>query len=244
MSYVKYASRDFIATITIDRPEKRNALTAEILADMAAAWARFESSEDRVAVLTGAGPSFSAGMDVTASPAGAWTGIPNLGCPVSKPIVAAMSGACIGGAMLFAMMADIIVADETTRFIYPEGRIGQAGGVMAGMVSRLPYKIAMELMLVGDAMDARRAYEAGLVNRIVPAGQHLAVAQEYAAKIAANAPMVMRTLKQFALATLPKGPAEQLYPNLLVLDRVRESADAAEGLAASREKRAPVFRGK
>jgi enoyl-CoA hydratase len=244
MSFIRYESSNCIATITIDRADKRNALTASMLGDLSAAWARFEAGEDRVAVLTGAGPSFSAGMDVSEPPVGAWMGMPNIGCPVSKPVIAAMSGACIGGAMLFAMMVDLIIADETTRFVYPEGRIGQTGGVMAGMVSRLPYKIAMELMLVGDQLDARRAFEVGLVNRVVPTGQHLQVALEYAQRIAQNAPMVMRTLKQLALATLPKGPAEQLYPDLRMLERVRDSADAAEGLAAMQQKRSPVFTNK
>src|SRR5438552_17070106 len=108
---------------------------------------------------------------------------------------------------------------------------------MAGLVSRMPHKIAMELMLVGDEVSAKRAYEVGFLNRLVAPGQHLPAAQEIAGKIAQNAPMVLQTIKRFANATLSRGPAEHFYPEMGRLAAIMASADMQEGVAAFKEKR-------
>jgi enoyl-CoA hydratase/carnithine racemase len=245
MSVLLYESNDRIATITINRPEKRNALSEEVCVKLREAWQRFQSGEDRVAIITGAGDAaFSGGADLVDTPKAFWQCVPGPGVPVDKPVIAALSGWCVGGAVVIAMMADIAVATETTRLLYPEAKVGIFGGVMAGLVSRMPHKIAMEFMLVGEELSAQRAYEVGFLNRIVPQGKHLEAAQEYARKISANAPMVLQTIKRFATQTLPRGPAEHFYPDVGRLAAIMSSADKDEGVAAFREKRAPRFTGR
>jgi enoyl-CoA hydratase/carnithine racemase len=245
MSVLLYESKDRIATITINRPEKRNALSEEVCVKLREAWHRFQSGEDRVAIIAGTGDAaFSGGADLLATPKAFWQCVPGLGVPVDKPVIAALSGWCVGGAVVIAMMADIAVATETTRLLYPEAKVGIFGGVMAGLVSRMPHKIAMEFMLVGEELSAQRAYDVGFLNRIVPPGKHLEAAQEYARKISANAPMVLQTIKRFATQTLPRGPAEHFYPDVGRLATLMSSADKDEGIAAFREKRAPRFTGR
>ena len=245
MSVLLYESRDQIATITINRPEKRNALSEEVCVKLREAWQRFSSGNDRVAILTGAGEAaFSGGADLIDTPKAFWQCVPGLGVELDKPVIAAISGWCVGGGVVLTMMADIAIASETTRLLYPEAKVGIFGGVMAGLVSRMPHKVAMEFMLMGDELSAQRAYEVGFLNHIAPAGKHLEVAQEYARKIAANAPLVVQTIKRFASATLSRGPAEHFYPDVGRLAAIMSSADKDEGVAAFREKRAPKFSGR
>ena len=245
MSTVLYDSSDRIATITIDRPAKRNAIDEALCQRLREAWQRFAAGDDRVAIVTGAGEAaFCAGADLNDTPKAFWQCVPGLGVPLDKPVVAAISGWCVGGGLVIAMMADLAVATETARFVYPEAKAGIFGGVMPGLVSRMPHKVAMELMLVGDEIGVERAFELGFVNRIVPAGRHLDAAREYAQKIAKNAPLVVQTIKRFADATLARGPAERFYPDVARLGAIAASTDREEGAAAFREHREPRFTGK
>lgn len=141
-------------------------------------------------------------------------------------------------------MSDLCVAAANTRFIYPEAKVGIALGLVASIATRIPHKLAMEILLLGDAVNAERAYQAGLVNRIVPTGQQVTAAREMARTIAANAPLVVGMLKEMVLETLPQGPTEAMYHTQRAINRVLQSEDAKEGPLAFREKRAPRFRGR
>jgi enoyl-CoA hydratase len=243
---IRYQSADGIAVITIDRPKKRNALSGPMCDALHAAWRRFAASDqDRVAILTGAGNDvFTAGADLNDPPPRFWEAVPNVGVPVSKPIIATVAGPVVGGGVTFVAMSDLCVAAENTTFVYPEAKVGITGGVISAIAARIPYKIAMELLLIGDAMDVARAHQIGLVNRIVPAGEQVAVAKGMARTIAGNAPLVVGLLKEMALKTIPRSPAEDMYLTQRAIDRVRLSEDAKEGPLSFREKRKPNFRGR
>ena len=242
---VTYESRDGIAIVTINRAGKMNALNEDAIQGLREAWRRLDASEDRVAVLHAAGDrAFSVGADIKDPPHEMWQGVPGIGVQTHKPIIAAVHGWCIGGAYVVVQMCDLVVAADNTVFKYPEAQLGFTGGLIAGAVARIPHKIAMEFMLLGQELRAARAYEAGMVNRVVPAGEELDAALEYATILRDSAPLVVETLKRFSLETLDKSPAEAAA---LARDRllgVRGSEDGEEGRAAFREKRKPSFKGR
>jgi enoyl-CoA hydratase/carnithine racemase len=242
---VGYEARGPVALITIRRPAKRNAINARVALDLQAAWSRFEAGPERVAVIAGEGDTaFSSGADVSDLPE-LWRCIPGIGATVEKPVIAATSGYCIGGAIVLVQMCDLCIAAETTQFIYPEAAMGFTGGMIAGIAGRIPHKIAMELMLMARPMSAQRAYEVGLVNTVVPAGQHVAEALAWAEELAQHAPLVLRTLKRFVTQqVLPKGPSELMALANRDLKVVQTSDDIQEGRAAWREKRKPRYTGR
>lgn len=245
MTAVTYESRDRIALITINRPEARNAINNAVVQGLHAAWQRFAQEDDRVAVLAAAGEqAFSAGADLKDMPADVWLCMPNLSVPCDKPIICAVAGVAVGAAATMVMLADMAVAEEQVNFIYPEARIGAFAGVMAGFPPRMQYKAGLEWLMTGDPMAAQRAYEIGLVNRVVPRGQALASALELAGKIANNAPRVVQAMKSIARNTLPTSPTERYYPQRVMLEGIAQSEDLREGVASFREKRAPRFTGR
>jgi enoyl-CoA hydratase/carnithine racemase len=209
------------------------------------AFAEFDASAQRVAILCGSGGrAFSAGADVTDLPE-LWRCVPTVGITTLKPIIAAVAGWCIGGGLVMAMMCDLLVAAENARFSYPEGKVGITGGMIAGLAARIPHKIAMEIMLLGEPIDAGRAYQVGLANRIVSNNSEVEEAVALAMKIVDLAPLALATMKRFVNdRVLPKGPAELAARFSAELAAVRNSSDAAEGIRAFKERRKPRYEGR
>ena len=244
MSVVSVEERGPVTIVAIDRPEKLNAINKAVAIELQQAFAAFDKSPQRVAILTGTGGrAFSAGADVTDLPE-LWRCVPTVGITTEKPIIAAVSGWCIGGGLVMAMMCDLIVAAQSARFSYPEGKVGITGGMIAGLAARIPHKVAMELMLLGEPISAERAYAVGFANRVVGDGSEVEEALKMAEKIVDLAPLALATMKRFVNdGVLAKGPAELVARYGADLAAVRNSEDAAEGVQAFRERRKPRYRG-
>jgi enoyl-CoA hydratase len=243
---------DDVLVITLNRPERRNAVNGAVSAGIAQALDLLDaSSELRAAVLHGAGSTFCSGMDLTALAAGENARVGGRGFagiverPPSKPIVAAVEGWALGGGFEIALACDLVVAARGARFGLPEVRRGLAarGGGIVRLAARLPPAIALELILTGDPMDADRARSCGLVNCVVDDGEALDAALALATTIAANAPLAVRTSKALAQESAGWPPAEAFARQAEFLAPVFASADAAEGIAAFHERRDPVWSG-
>jgi enoyl-CoA hydratase len=243
---VTYRSEDRVAVITLNRPERMNRLDAAMVDALHHAWRRFMASDsDRVAVLTGAGDKvFSGGADLENPPRDLYRAIPGVGVPVDKPVIGAPAGWVVGGGMVLTTMCDILIAADNVRFSYPEVKVGLSGGLIATLAARIPHKIAMELLLVGDPLDVKRAYEVGYVNRIVPVALLMSTAMDWARRIAATAPLPSRMLKRFVAETVPKGPSERAAIARAEVEAVSDSEDGVEGRAAFAGKRKPDFMGR
>ncbi|MDF1855899.1 enoyl-CoA hydratase-related protein [Pseudooceanicola sp.] len=233
-----------VTIVTINRPKKMNAISSGAAKDIQQAFAEFDASDQRVAIITGAGgKAFSSGADVTDRPE-FWRCVPTVGLDTAKPVIAAVDGWCIGGGMLLAVMADLCVCTETSKFSYPEAKVGITGGMIPALAARIPQKMAMEIILLGRTVAGRRAYEMGLVNEVTPAGGHLDAALQMAREMADMAPLVLSTLKTAVNRdVLARAPAEHMVHARIALDRVAQSYDSKEGVAAFREKRKPEFKG-
>ena len=242
---VTYVLDGHVAVITMNKPDKMNRLDPELVEGLHLAWKRFMADDQaRVAVLTGAGEkAFSAGADLNNVPHNLYQAIPSVGVPVDKPVVAAVAGWCIGGGMVLTTRCDILICADNTTFSYPEVKIAFSGGLISNLASRIPHKIAMELLLVGDNMPVQRAYEVGYVNKVVPVADLMPTAMDWATRIAATAPMPSRMIKRFVAEAMPKGPTEQAAIARVQVEDINASTDWVEGRAAFKEKRAPVFKG-
>jgi enoyl-CoA hydratase len=236
---------DGSTVITINRPQRRNAICAQTAVELQQAFADFDASEQKVAIITGSGDAaFSAGADVSNLPE-LWRCIPTVGITTEKPVIAAVAGHCVGGALVLTMMCDLMVAADNTSFSYPEAALGFTGGMIASLAARIPHKVAMEMLLLCRTLNAQRAHEVGLVNEIVPVGRQVERAREMAREMASFSPLVLRTLKRFVTeGVLPQGPSERMARAQRDLLVVRDSADAAEAKLAFREKRKPRFTGR
>lgn len=245
MSTVSYTSNNGIVEIRIDRAEKYNVITHDVVRELAAAWQRFKDSDDRVAILSAAGDrAFTAGADLRDIPHDLWKAIPGVGIQIDKPIIAVTAGLVVGGGLVLVQFADLAIAADNTVFSYPEAKVGFSGGLISSLAARIPHKVAMELLLVGGSISAQRAYEAGLVNRVVPVGQQLDAARELATRIAANAPLVTSLLKRFVGEVIAKGPTEAAAIARANIEAINASEDFHEGIAAFTQKRTPTFTGR
>lgn len=250
---VTYEAEDGVAWLTIDRPEARNALSAAVRAGLWDGLRRFADDADAaVLVLTGAGDkAFCAGGDLKEMAGGELRVpppdyVPYLGRSVrtDKPVVAAVNGVAFAGGFLLAQMADLVVAADHARFAVTEARVGRGSPWAAPLPWIVGPRAAMEIMLTGEPIDARRAYELGFVNRVVPAAELRSEAQALAATIAANAPLSVRAAKSLVYLSAEHrweaalDAADELY------EPVYLSEDAQEGPRAFKEKRTPVWRGR
>lgn len=245
MSEVVLTERDgHVLIVTLNRPEARNAWNSAVVQGLRKVWESFAVSEDRVCVVRGAGPMFTAGIDLKEMPAdGAWA-MPNLGVPCDKPILVAVEGAAIGYGSVMCQLADMVFAGADSYFLYPEAKLGIFAGVMGGFPGRLQYKGGLQWLMTGESISAERAREIGLVNEVVENGQAFARAMAVAHRVAANAPLVVRAIKAIALSTVTKGPMEQNFHINRQIERIQTSDDAKEGPASFRERRAPAFKGR
>jgi enoyl-CoA hydratase/carnithine racemase len=254
MSGITTSVVDGIAVITIDRPEKLNAMTLEMYAQLGAAFD--EVGRDPgvgVAILTGAGDrAFCAGADlgesIPALASGAfdisqWDGAHQKHSTLDKPVICAVNGLCLGAGFEIMLSTDLRVAAETATFGLPETGVGvvPAGGTLTRLVRQVPTALAMELMLLGESIDATRAERIGLVNRVVPAAELLDVAHDLGRRLLGASGTALGIVKSSvrALADMPQEAAyraEALYGQ-----RAFTSGDAAEGLAAFAERRPPQF---
>ncbi|WP_151639268.1 crotonase/enoyl-CoA hydratase family protein [Noviherbaspirillum aerium] len=241
-----------VLIMTLNRPEARNAVNQALAEALAQALARYDADPTlRIAVLTGAGGSFCAGMDLKAFTRGERPSVSGAGFagiverPPAKPLIAAVEGYAVAGGFEIALSCDLIVAAENARFALPEVRCGlvAAAGGLLRLPRRLPYHLAMELALTGDTIDAPRAASLGLVNRIAPPGEALAAALKLAEAIAENAPLAVMASKRIIVES-GSWPTESLFSRqAAIVDPVVKSEDAQEGARAFAEKRAPLWRG-
>jgi enoyl-CoA hydratase len=241
-----------IAVITINRPEARNAVNGEVARGIAAAIDEFDAAADvRVLILTGAGGTFSAGMDLKGFLSGDNPTAPGRGFaglaerPPVKPVIAAVEGYALAGGFEIALSCDLIVASEAAKFGLPEvrrGLVAGAGGLLR-LPRRVPYHLAMEIALTGEHFTAERLQRAGLVASLTGAGEALAGARELAARVAQGAPLALAASKRIIVESADWPSADAFARQGEVMAPVFTSADAREGAIAFAEKRAPVWRG-
>jgi enoyl-CoA hydratase len=252
-SEVLVDATDGILTITINRPEARNAMTLAAAKLIAAALDELDSRDDlRIGILSGAGGTFCAGMDLKGFLRGERPSLPDRGFggltrkPPRKPLIAAVEGYALAGGFELVLACDLVVASEKAQFGVPEVKRGlaAAAGGLVRLPRQLPYRIALELVLTGDMFPATRAYEYGLINRLVPAGEALAEARKLAQTIAANGPLSVAASKRVVIESQDWSSAEVWDKQAALTEHVFTSADAREGSAAFAEKRKPVWQGK
>ena len=241
-----------VAVVTIDRPSARNAVNEAVASGMAAALDELDTRTDiQVIVLTGAGGTFCAGMDLKGFLTGenAMAGGRGFGGivtrPPAKPVIAAVEGYALAGGFEIALACDLIVASEKATFGLPEvtrGLVAAAGGLLR-LPRRIPYHLAMEIALTGAHFPAARLAAAGLVNVVVPAGQALTAATELAGQVALGAPLALAASKRVIVEAADWPSDEAFARQGEIIGPVFGSKDAMEGAIAFAEKRAPAWRG-
>ena len=244
---------DGVLTITINRPAQKNAINRDVAVALASALDLLDSDPSlSVGVLTGAGGTFSAGMDLKAFAGGQTPILPGRGfggltqSVVRKPLIAAVEGWALGGGFEMALGCDLIVAAEDAKFGLPEvkrGLIAGEGGVIR-LPQRIPYHVALKVLLTGEPLSAVDAKQYGLVSELTSSGAALAGAQELARHIAGNAPLALAKVKQVLRETQGLNDTEAFKRQSQDAHSLLDSEDAHEGALAFVEKRAPVWRGR
>jgi enoyl-CoA hydratase/carnithine racemase len=250
---VLYERRGPAAWLTINRPEARNALSKAVRDALLAGVARFNADDQaRVLVLTGAGDkAFCAGGDLKEM---ADTGltvpppdfVPQFGrtVEVTKPTIAAVNGVAYAGGFLLAQNCDLCVAADHARFAITEAKVGRGAPWAAPLPWLIPPRVAMQILLTGDPIDAQRAREIGLVNEVVPAAELSKTVQNLAERIAANAPLSVAAARQ-TVRLIAEHPLREAYDQAeRIWEPVYLSEDAQEGPAAFRDKRPPAWKGR
>ena len=250
---VEWERREHLALVTLNRPEARNAISPEVSQTMTGILDEIESDSGlRAVVLTGKGEVFSAGADLKvvasgrandiARGKGGFAGLVTRDFP--KPIIAAVNGPALAGGFEIVLSCDLVVAADTARFGIPEAKRGlmAAAGGLIRLPKRVPLAIALELAMTGDPIDAQRALQLGLVNRVVPAAQVVDEAIALADRIGENSPIAVRNSRQLVKEAAELSEADGWKRTLELMMPVFESGDAVEGATAFAEKRAPVWK--
>lgn len=248
---VLYEVRGQCALITLNRPDQRNAINTAVCEQLFEAFRAFDGDPAlRVAVLTGAGDkAFSAGRDLKESAANEDAPLPPLPIlgdtlHVSKPVIAAVNGVAIAGGWLFAQMCDLCIAADTASFAITEPKVGRGVGWSPPLVHMLGSRMALELMLTGKAIDAKRAYEIGFVNRVVPIAEVVPAALAMAEDIIACAPLSVVAVRQVVRHAMNMGLDAALEVGKQVCAPLYVSEDAKEGARAFKERRKPQWKGR
>lgn len=255
---VDFSVEEGIALITMNRPDRLNALDAEAYRALSEAWVRVrDDGQIRAAIITGAGDrAFTTGADLKSfvtdpqNLSEFWftqrDQLLNRGLEVWKPVIAAIHGYCLGGGMTLLLATDIRIATPTATFGLAEvsrGIIPGNGGTQR-ILEQLPYAIGMEMLLTGERLDAQTAARWGLVNRVVPPDDLLPVAFDFARRIAKNAPLAVQAAKELAVRARETDRVSGLRLEQSINRLLQFTEDAREGPAAFTERREPQFQGK
>jgi enoyl-CoA hydratase/carnithine racemase len=247
------ARADGIAIITINRPEQRNALSRDVREGLFAAWERFETDDAlRIAILTGAGEkSFCAGGDLKemvetgmAVPARDFIPLPYDNLELSKPTIAAVNGYAFAGGWALAQTCDLCVASTNARFAITEVKVGRGSPWAAPLIHMIPQRIFMEIVLTGKPITAQRAYEIGLVNRLVEPAALMDAALELAREVLEGAPLSVRAGRETVMLATEMGRSAALQAARAAHELAYNSEDAQEGPRAFAEKRKPTWKGR
>jgi enoyl-CoA hydratase len=251
MTYVLYEKKDRTVTITLNRPEKLNAYTAQDIQELEKAWYKFRDDPDAwTAILTGAGKAFCAGHDLASLPELCEPEPPSIhyrNLELFKPIICAVNGHALGGGCSMTMGCDIRIAAENATFGYPQPNYALTSLGGHQWMPRMTFRgIAMEMMLTGDRITAQEAYRIGLVNKVVPLDQLMPTALKLAERINANGPLAVRATKEDFLVgeRMLWQPDGTNFSRLNYAKLWYTSEDVKEGLKAFQEKRKPVYKGK
>jgi enoyl-CoA hydratase len=237
--------------ITINRPEARNAFNLAVARGLADAMDELDSTPElSVAIVTGAGGNFCAGMDLKAFVAGEVPSIPGRGIgfteqPPRKPVIAAVEGYALAGGTEIVLATDLVVASKAAKFGIPEVKRGlvAGGGGLLRLPHRIPYQKALELALTGDSFTAEQAVQWGFVNVLTEPGEALAGALALAERISANGPLAVAATKEIIVKSAGWSEDEMWKKQQELLTPVFSSKDAIEGATAFAEKRAPKWTG-